>query len=104
MHLVTSINFAIGVSWRAGAGTVDAERRTRSCSPNSGAPGATEGFGSGGNMATSSYATGPDAGSMLTRNALYSGVSMLASPTYGVSEFGPKPFFAAPMKPQCSGM
>ena len=40
------------------------------------------------------YATGPGAGSMLTRNALNSGVSELASPTTGVSEFGPKPFFA----------
>ena len=33
-----------------------------------------------------------------------SGVSMLASPTKGVSEFAPKPFFAAPMKPQWIGM
>src|SRR5437868_11181681 len=55
-------------------------------------------------MATSSYATGPETGSMLTRNALYSGVSMLASPTKGVSEFGPNPFLAAPVKPQCRGM
>src|SRR5208282_2556059 len=50
------------------------------------------------------YATGPAMGSILTRKALYSGVSMSASPTKGASEFGPKPFFAAPVKPQCSGM
>ena len=46
----------------------------------------------------------PVMGSMSTRNALYSGVSMLASPTKGVSELGPKPFCAAPVKPQWSGM
>src|SRR5205809_5822968 len=50
------------------------------------------------------HATGPDMGSISTRNALYSGVSMLASPTKGVSEFGPNPFRAAPVNPQCSGM
>src|SRR5439155_18715394 len=50
------------------------------------------------------YATGPGMGSISTKNALYSGVSILASPTKGVSEFGPKPFLAAPVKPQCSGM
>ena len=42
--------------------------------------------------------------SMLTRNALNSGVSTLASPTKGVSEFGPQPLRAEPVKPQCSGM
>src|SRR5215831_4514378 len=54
--------------------------------------------------ARASYATGPAMGSISTRNALYSGVSMLASPTYGVSELGPKPLRVSPMKPQCSGM
>ena len=42
------------------------------------------------------YATGSSIGSMLTRNALYSGVSVFASPTAGVSEFGPQPFLATP--------
>src|SRR5262245_4265399 len=41
---------------------------------------------------------------MLTRNALYSGVSILASPIKGVSEFGPQPLRVSPIKPQCSGM
>ncbi len=49
------------------------------------------------------YATGGLSGSMSTRNALYSGVSIFASPTTDVSEFGPKPFFVSPMKPQCKG-
>ena len=41
------------------------------------------------------HATGPlRCGSISTRNALNSGVSLLASPTYGVSEFGPKPLRA----------
>ena len=38
--------------------------------------------------------------SMLTKNALYSGVCELASATYGVSVFARKPLFATPMKPQ----
>ena len=33
-----------------------------------------------------------------------SGVSVFASPMNGVRLFGPQPFLAAPMKPQCSGM
>ena len=37
---------------------------------------------------------GPAMGSMSTRNALYSGVSMLASPTKGVSEFGAEALLA----------
>src|SRR5215475_8002158 len=50
------------------------------------------------------YATGPEMGSISTRNALNSGVSELASPTKGVSEFGPNPFLVTPVKPQWSGM
>ena len=38
--------------------------------------------------------------SMLTKNALYSGVCELASATYGVKVFARKPLFATPMKPQ----
>jgi hypothetical protein len=33
MHFDTSISFDTGSSWRAGAGTDDADRRMRSCSP-----------------------------------------------------------------------
>ena len=42
-------------------------------------------------------------GSTLTRNALNSGVWVLASPTDGVSVLAPYPLRACPVKPQCSG-
>src|SRR5690554_2052463 len=53
MHLETSISLAMGVSWRPGAGTVDAERRTMSWSPNWGFCGSTLGLGTGGNITAS---------------------------------------------------
>src|SRR5690606_5612467 len=49
------------------------------------------------------YATGPTMGSTLTRNALYSGVCELASPTGGVSELIGDAFLVSPMKPKLSG-
>src|SRR5262249_10203190 len=45
------------------------------------------------------YATGPAMGSISTRNALYSGVCALASPTGGVSVLIGVAFLASPMKP-----
>jgi hypothetical protein len=41
---------------------------------------------------------------MSTRNALYSGVWMLASPTLGVRVLARCPFLATPTKPQWMGM
>src|SRR5208337_3621125 len=93
MHFDTSISLATGVSWRSGGGTLEADRLTRSAFDSLGGPGSTETLGSGGNIDASPQATGAAMDSMLTRNALNSGVSILASPTKGVSEFGPKPFF-----------
>src|SRR5215813_9292139 len=49
------------------------------------------------------YATGPEMGSISTRNALYSGVCALASPTGGVNELIGEAFLASPMKPKLSG-
>src|SRR5262249_247033 len=49
------------------------------------------------------YATGPEMGSISTRNALYSGVCALASPTGGVNELMGEAFLASPMKPKLSG-
>src|SRR5262249_19887689 len=49
------------------------------------------------------YATGPEMGSISTRNALYSGVCALASPTGGVRELIGDAFLASPMKPKLSG-
>src|SRR5271166_1879895 len=48
-------------------------------------------------------ASGPLAFSTLTRNALNSGVCVLASPTDGVSVLAPYPFRAWPVKPQWIG-
>src|SRR5262249_58843022 len=62
------------------------------------------GFGIGGNMARSPYATGPVLGSISTRNALYSGVCAFASPTGGVSVLIGVAFLASPMKPKLSGI
>src|SRR5262245_28633356 len=91
MHFDVSIIFATSTSRPGGGVSVTvAERRMTS---------------NGLNVAISCppYATGPELGSMLTRNALNSGVSMLASPTKGVSELVPAPFLASPVKPQCNG-
>ena len=51
-------------------------------------------------MSTSPYATGPVMGSISTRNALYSGVCALASPTGGVNELIGEAFLALPMMRQ----
>src|ERR671923_707736 len=104
MHLDASMSLATSV-WRSAGGViVEADRRMRSFSDIVVLMSLVGGLGTGGNICRLPHATGPVVGSMLTRNALYSGVSMLASPTTGVSMFGPKPFFAAPVKPQCSGI
>src|SRR5690606_7907009 len=104
MHFDTSMSFATSVWRSAGGVTFDADRLMRSLSPKRGCCGVTSGLGTGGNISNPSYATGALERSILTRNALNSGVSMFASPTKGVSELGPKPLRAAPMKPQWSGM
>src|SRR5262245_42669113 len=104
MHFVPSIGLATSVCRCAGGVMVEAERRIKSPSPNLGPPGWVVGFGSGGNMvSTLPYATGPEMGSISTRNALYSGVCALASPTGGVNELMGEAFFASPMKPKLSG-
>src|SRR5215470_3756294 len=55
MHFEVSMSFATSV-WRCAGGVmVEAERRMRSCSPNFGGTGWTDGFGSGGNIAASLY-------------------------------------------------
>src|SRR5689334_10642083 len=45
IHFDTSISLAIGVSWRIGAGTDEADRRMRSASPKSGATSEVPGLG-----------------------------------------------------------
>src|SRR5262249_44496184 len=106
MHFDTSMSLATGVSWRAGGGTDEADRRIRSASPRLTVGFFVFGLGSSNSnaIAPSPHATGPVVASMSTRNALNSGVSALASPTNGVSELGPKPLRASPMKPQCNGI
>src|SRR5262249_21994831 len=47
MHFEVSISFDTSVSCRAGGGTLEAERRIRSCGPNFCSPGWVDGFGSG---------------------------------------------------------
>src|SRR5215470_4959979 len=52
MHFDTSMSLATGVSCRAGAEMVEADRRTRSCSENFAAVSCRFGLGSGGNMSS----------------------------------------------------
>src|ERR671912_258980 len=83
MHLEMSISFATSCSAMrtCGEAVVVAERFCTSSDCIDGM--------------VSSYAF-----SMLTKNALYSGVCELASATYGVRVFARKPLFATPMNPQ----
>src|SRR6185369_11830691 len=108
MHFETSMSFDTGVSCFTGGEIFDADRLTRSSSPN-----ATFTFvvGAGGRtysklaiVPSLPYATGPEMGSISTRNALYSGVCALASPTGGVNELIGEAFLASPMKPKFKGM
>src|SRR5262245_29018216 len=103
MHFDTSISLATSVCRLAGGVTWEAERRIKSCSPNFAGVAWVVGFGIGGNMCDLPYATGPAMGSISTRNALYSGVCALASPTGGVSVLIGVAFLASPMKPKLSG-
>src|SRR6476469_9752139 len=103
LHLEASISLATSVYRCAGGVTVEAERRIRSVSPNFGAALWVDGLRTGGNMIEPPYATGPEIGSISTRNALNSGVWPLASPTGGVNELIGDAFLALPMKPKFSG-
>src|SRR5689334_8786614 len=97
MHLETSISLATSIGdWRAcGGASVEAERRRMSsdCSVAM--------------VPSSAYATAGWAGGVVfftsTRNALYSGVLTLASPTDGVSTFIGCALRAKPMKPKWIG-
>ncbi len=105
MHFETSISLATSVCRCAGGVIEEAERRSRSLSPNFGGTGLRGGIGDWRkHVLYLPYATGPTMGSISTRNALNSGVCALASPTGGVSVLIGEAFLASPMKPKLSGM
>src|SRR5437016_3038797 len=85
MHLEMSISLATFSVWRtSGDGVVVAERAVISSDWSAIPP--------------------PYSLSMVTRNALNSGVFVFASPTEGVRVFAMNPFFASPRKPQWIGI
>src|SRR5262245_31656693 len=91
MHFDTSMSLATGVSCRAGAAMVEAERRTRSWSENFAAVSFGFGLGSGGNMSSPPLCHRPSDGLDIDQERLVLGRLDVGVAHIGGERVRPKP-------------